>query len=130
MAVCVSMTRRLPIKQYPSAFDSNEGTPYAGQEQQTSTGETANQEQNITYLVLIRTPHTLHDLLRFRLRNASLLSHDLRKHGVHLSSHIRCITTDVEISLLHEQLVDFLGVLLETVLYVDFAGSLAGEGGD
>ncbi len=79
---------------------------------------------------MIRTPHTLDNLLSLRLWNATLLGYDLRKHGVNLARHVRGVTADVEIGFLQEQLVDFFGVLLEPVLHVDFLGSFAGEGGD
>jgi hypothetical protein len=83
-----------------------------------------------SYLILICTPHTLHNFLRLRLRDSPLLSHNLRKHRVHLSCHVRSITTHVEIGFLEEQLIDFFGVLLESVLDVDFLGAFAREGGD
>jgi hypothetical protein len=79
---------------------------------------------------LIRTPHTLDNLLSLRLWNAALLGHDLRKDGVDLARHVRGITADVEIGFLQEQLVDFFGVLLEPVLHVDFLWAFAGEGCD
>lgn len=79
---------------------------------------------------MIRTPHTLDNLLRLRLGDAALLSHDLRQHGVDFPRHVRCVTTDVEIGFLLEELVNFFGVFLEAVLDVDFVGAFAGEGGD
>lgn len=82
------------------------------------------------YLVLIRRTHTLHNLLRLRLHNATLLRNNLHQHRIHLTSHVRRIAADVKIRLLLQQLVDFLRLLLQAVLHVDFARSLAGEGGD
>jgi hypothetical protein len=83
-----------------------------------------------TYLILIRTPHTLDNFLCLRLRDSPLLSHNLCKNRIHLPRHVRRITTDVEIGFLQEQLVDFFGVLLKPVLDVDFLGAFAGEGGN
>ena len=59
-----------------------------------------------------------------------MLRHDFPEDGVYFSSHIGGVTADVEVSLLQEELVDFFGVLLQSVLDVDFVGALAGEGCD
>lgn len=83
-----------------------------------------------SYLVLIRTSHTLDNLLRFRLRDSTLVSHDLREYSVDLPSHVRRIAADVEVGFLEQKFVDFFRVLLEAVLHVDFLRPFAGEGGD
>lgn len=84
----------------------------------------------MTYLVLIGRSHALHDLLSLRLGNTSLLSHDLAQNSVDFAGHVGCVTTDVEVGFLQEQLVDFFGVLLQSVLNIYLLGTFAGEGGD
>jgi len=79
---------------------------------------------------LIRAPHARDNLLRLRLGDAALLSHDLGQHGVDFPRHVRCVAADVEIGFLLEELVDFFGVLLEAVLHVNLVRAFAGEGGD
>lgn len=83
-----------------------------------------------TYLVLIRRPHVLDDLLALGLWDAPLLGNDLAEDGVDLARHVGGVAADVDVGLLLEQLVDVLGSLLEAVLDVDLLGSLAGEGID
>ena len=39
-------------------------------------------------------------------------SDDLRQDRIDLARHVRCVTADVEVGLLLEELVDELGVLL------------------
>lgn len=74
--------------------------------------------QLATYLVLIRRSHVLDNLLRLGLRDATLLGNNLREDGVHLAGHVCRITADVEVRLLFEHLVDLLGSLPQTVLYI------------
>lgn len=82
------------------------------------------------YLVLTSRTHSLDNLLTLRLWYTPLLSNNLRQHDIDLSCHVRRITTDVEVCLLLQELVDFLGVFLEAVLDVDFAWPIAREGSD
>jgi hypothetical protein len=83
-----------------------------------------------TNLVLTSRTHSLDNLLALRLRHTPLLRDNLRQHNIDLPCHVRCITADVEVCLLLQELVNFLGVFLEAVLDVDFAWSFAGESGD
>lgn len=84
----------------------------------------------MTYLVLVRRPHVLDNLLGLGLGNASLLGNDVAQDGVNLARHVGGVTADVEIGLLLKELVDLLSSFLETVLDVDLLGTIAGEGGD
>lgn len=83
-----------------------------------------------TYLVLVRRPHALDDLLRLLVGDPALLRDDLDERRVDLARHVRRVSADVDVALIQEHLVDLLGPLLEAVLHVDLGGSLAGEGGD
>lgn len=65
----------------------------------------------MTYLILVRSSHAFNNLLGLRLCDATLLSHNLAKCCVDFPSHIRSVTTDVEVSLLLEELIDFFGLL-------------------
>ena len=87
-------------------------------------------EWSVTYLVLVRRPHVLDNLLSLGLGNAPLLRNDVTQDSVDLARHVGGVTADVEVGLLLEKLVDLLGPFLETVLDVDLLGTLAGEGGD
>jgi hypothetical protein len=78
-----------------------------------------------TYLVLIRCPHILKDVLGSGVVNASLLGQDFLHNGVNFASHIRCVTTDIEIGFLLQEFVNLLGPLLQLLLYVDFLGALS-----
>ena len=84
----------------------------------------------MTYLVLIRGSHILDNLLALGLGDAPLLRNDLRKHAVHLPSHVRGVTAHVEVRLLLEQLVYFLGAFLEAVLDVDLLRPFSRERGN
>jgi hypothetical protein len=81
-----------------------------------------------TYLVLVRRPHRLDDLLRLGLRDPTLLRDELRENSVDLARHVGRISADIDVRLLEEKLVDLIRAGLDTVLYVDLLVSLAGEG--
>jgi len=83
-----------------------------------------------TYLVLVRGPHVLDHLLGLGFWDAALLRNDLAKHRVDFTGHVGGVTTDVEVRLLLEKLVDLLRSFLQPVLDVDLLGAVAGEGGD
>jgi hypothetical protein len=85
---------------------------------------------SLTYLVLIRAPHRLDHILGLLLTNIPILGNNLHKLGVNFSRHMRSVAADVEICLLLQEIVDFLGMLLEAVLDIDFARAVAGEGRD
>ena len=70
-------------------------------------------------LVLITTPHPFHYRLRLLAANATLLSNDLAEHHVHLSCHICRVTTDIEVCLLLQKIVDKIRLLLQALLNVD-----------
>ena len=77
------------------------------------------------FLVLIRCPHSLDDLLALCLGDVPVLRDNLAKKCVDFASHVRCVTADVEVCLLLEQLVDLLAVLLQLVLNVDLLGTVS-----
>lgn len=76
-------------------------------------------------LVSVAGTHRLDDLLALGLGDASLLRNDLTKDGVDLTSHVRCVTADVKVRLLQQQVVDLGCTLPETVLYVDLVWTLS-----
>lgn len=84
----------------------------------------------ITYLVLIRAPHRLHDFLSLLLGNATVLGDNGRQDRIDLARHVRRVAADVEVGFLLEELVDELGILLEAVLDVDLFGAVTREGGN
>ena len=84
----------------------------------------------MTYLVLIRAPHRLHDILSLLLADPAVLSNDLRQDRIDLARHVRRIAADVEIRLLRKELVDLLRVLLQPVLDIYLFGPVAREGRD
>lgn len=84
----------------------------------------------IAYLVLVRRPHVLHNLLTLGLGHPTSLGNDLRQNSVDLTSHVCCITTNVEIGFLGKQVADLLGSLLESVLHINLLGALSRKGGD
>lgn len=69
-------------------------------------------------LVDTATPHALHYLLGLLFRHAALLLNDLRDDVVDFSRHVRCVTADVEVCFLQQQVVDELAVGLDVVLDV------------
>lgn len=79
------------------------------------------------FLVYTTTPHTLHSLFSLLWIHSSLRSDNLSKDVVDLTSHIRGVTADVEVSFLLEEFVDHLAIILEKVLDVDLVGLLSGE---
>ena len=81
-------------------------------------------------MVLIRSSHALDGLLALLLRYTTLFGDDLGEDVIDFACHVGSITTDVEVCLLLEELVDFFCSLLQSVLDVDFLWSVTGEGGD
>lgn len=80
-----------------------------------------------TYLVLVGGSHVLDDLLALRLRNTPLLSNNLAENSVDFAGHVGRITTDINVCLLLEKVVDFLGHFLKTVLNVNLLGAFSRE---
>lgn len=87
-------------------------------------------KRTVTYLVLVRRPHPLHNLLSLCFGYATLLSQDLHEGGVYLARHVSGVATDVEIGFLRQEVVNFYGLLLETVLNIDLLWSFPGECSD
>lgn len=58
-----------------------------------------------------------------------MLSDDLCQDSVDLTGHVRGITTDVEVGLLLEELVDLFALLLEEMLHIDLVWPLPRERG-
>jgi hypothetical protein len=59
-----------------------------------------------------------------------VLGDDLPQNFVDLARHVRRISTNVEVGLLLEEVVNLGGAFAQAVLDVDFLGAGAGEGGD
>lgn len=79
------------------------------------------------FLVLIRRPHSLDNLLTPGLFHVSVLGNQLPEQCVDLACHVGGITTDVEVRLLFKELVDFFAILLKLVLNVDLLWAVTGE---
>jgi hypothetical protein len=70
----------------------------------------------------------LNHLFTLGLGETSLLCDYLTEQCINFAGHVGCITTDVEICLLFEKLVDLGGLFLHLMLDVDLLWPVAGEG--
>lgn len=70
------------------------------------------------------------DVLALLRGDTALVGDDLTEHGVHLASHMGCITADVEVGLLLQQIVDQSCILAQSVLNVYFLRPFTGKSGD
>lgn len=63
-----------------------------------------------TYLVQVIVPQLFDNLLSLSLRQPPLRRNNFPQCCIDLPCHMRCVTADVEVSPLREQLIDFLCV--------------------
>lgn len=77
----------------------------------------------------IGRPHKLDDIFRLLLRDASLLRDNLTESSVNLPRHMSGVTANIEDGLLLQEFVDLDGHLLQSMLDVNFVGSLSRKSG-
>lgn len=70
-----------------------------------------------------------HLLAPFRAE-ATVFGDDLTQDKVDFPGHVSCISTDVEVCLLLEEIADEGRMFAQPVLDIDFLGAFTGEGGD
>src|SRR5579871_6432108 len=78
-------------------------------------------------LILVGSSHCLYNFLTLDLGKTTLFSDNLSDQGIDLTSHVRCITTNIKVSLFFQQFVDLRGMLFHLVLYIDFIRSFPRE---
>lgn len=84
----------------------------------------------MTYLVLVGGSHVLDNLLTLGFRNAPLFGNNLAQNCVDFSSHIGCISTDINVCFLLKEFVDFLGPFFKTVLNINLLAPFSRKCGD
>ena len=79
------------------------------------------------FLVDTTATHALDHLLSLRGIHSSFFGDDLSENIIDFSGHVSSITTDVEVGLLLEQVVDQFAILLDMMLHVNLLGTFSGE---
>ena len=70
-----------------------------------------------------------HLLAPFRAE-PTVFGDDMTQDEVDLAGHVSCISTDVEVGLLLEEIADEECLFAQPVLHIDLLGGFTGEGGD
>lgn len=70
----------------------------------------------------------LDNILSFFHRQSTLFSNDLPEDSINFASHMSGVTTDVEVRLLLQKIVDQDSILTQTMLHIDLLCALSRKG--